>query len=146
MSTSLKAIPPPPTSRSLSFFSRVSAGGEAEEEAKEGLFKTNTVNEEGWRKQKEGPGLGYITILKKHPLSLGRRHDLNAKEIEINDDLVSPSDEDGAIFLHVLYMRLYCLYVTESKVKFLTGQTHFLTSTLLYSPLLSSTLLYSHAL
>jgi hypothetical protein len=36
--------------------------GEAEEEAKEGLFKTNTVNEEGWRKQKEGPGLGYVTI------------------------------------------------------------------------------------
>ena len=89
---------------------------------------------------KGGGGVRLYPDLKKHPLSLGRRHDLNAKEIEINDDLVSPSDEDGAIFLHVLYMRLYCLYVTESKIKFLTGQTHFLTSTLLYSPLLSSTL------
>ena len=53
---------------------------------------------------------------------------------------LSPSDEDGAIFLHVFYMRLYCLYVTESKIKFLTGQNHFLTSTFLYFPLLSSTL------
>jgi hypothetical protein len=95
---------------------------------------------------KGGAGVRLCHDLKKHPLSLGRRDDLNAKEIEINDNLVSPSDEDGAIFLHVLYMRLYCLYVTESKIKFLTGQTHFLTSTLLYSPLLSSTLLYSHAL
>ena len=42
--------------------------------------------------------------------------------------------------MHVLYMRLYCLYVTESKIKFLTGQTHFLTSTLLHSPLISRAL------
>ncbi len=27
-------------------------GGEAEEESKEGLFTANTVNEEGWRRQK----------------------------------------------------------------------------------------------
>jgi hypothetical protein len=62
----------------------------------------------GMEEAKGGAGVRLCHDLKKHPLSLGRRDDLNAKEIEINDNLVSPSDEDGAIFLHVLYMLLYC--------------------------------------
>ena len=85
---------------------------------------------------KGGAGVRLCHDLKKHPLSLGRRDDLNAKEIEINDNLVSPSDEDGAIFLHVLYMRLYCLYVSESKIK--SDRTKSFSH--LYSPLLSRAL------
>ena len=131
----------PNLSLSLILLPRLRRGGSGG--GGKGRFIQNKHSKRGEMEEAKGGGgvrLYHDFFLKKHPLSLGRRDDLNAKEIEINDDLVSPSDEDGAIFLHVLYMRLYCLYVTESKVKFLTGQTHFLTSTLLSSPLLSSTL------
>jgi hypothetical protein len=78
-------------------------GGEAEEESKEGLFKANTVNEEGWRRQR---GMGRaMSRFKTKSLSLveGRRDDLDPKEIDYNYNLVPPTDEDVAIFLHVLY-------------------------------------------
>jgi hypothetical protein len=45
-------------------------GGEAEEESKEGLFKANTVNEEGWRRQR-GMGRGMSRFKTKIPFAGG---------------------------------------------------------------------------